>query len=123
MPFTWCDPDDPGVTTAASAAACTIPEALGPEAGESRSSATTPFDNVNDYHNFSMAGISDITGTVLPALSAFSATVTITPETLAGTGASVPSAAALRISVRVSGPGNRSILLEGYRTRYGPRTP
>jgi MSHA pilin protein MshD len=123
MPFTYCDPDDPNVATATSAAACTTQEALGPEAGESRTSLATPFDNVNDYHNFSMAGITDITGTAQPGLSAYSAAVTITPETLAGTGASVPGAAALRISVQVSGPANQSITLEGYRTRFGPRTP
>ena len=123
MPFTYCDPDDADVTTAASPAACTAPEALGPEPGESRTSLATPFDNVNDYHNFSMAGISDITGTALPGLSAYSATVMITPETLAGTGSSVPSAAALRISVQVNGPANQSITLEGYRTRFGPRAP
>src|SRR5688572_13358381 len=44
MPFTYCDPDDPAVTTAASPAACAIPEALGPEASETRYSTTTPFD-------------------------------------------------------------------------------
>src|ERR1035437_5893435 len=36
MPFTYCDPDDPAVSTATSAAGCATPEAMGPEAGESR---------------------------------------------------------------------------------------
>jgi len=50
MPFTYCDPDDPAVSTASSAAGCAVAEAIGPEAGETRYSPTTPFDNVNDYH-------------------------------------------------------------------------
>jgi MSHA pilin protein MshD len=124
MPFTYCDPDDANVTTATSAAACaTTPEGLGPEPGEARGSATAPFDNVNDYHGFSMSGISDISGTAIPSLGGYSAAVTITPEDLAGTGATVSSAASLRIGVAVTGPGNESITLEGYRTRYGPRAP
>src|SRR6187431_1348174 len=43
MPFTYCDPDDPAVSTAASPASCATPEASGPEAGETRYSTSTPF--------------------------------------------------------------------------------
>jgi MSHA pilin protein MshD len=124
MPFTYCDPDDANVTTAASAAGCaTTAEALGPEPGETRYSTTTPFDNVNDYDGFGMAGIRGIDGTVIPSLGGYGATVTVTPDALPGTALTVASAASLRIAVAVTGPGNESVTLEGYRTRYGPRSP
>src|SRR5687767_3087331 len=62
--FTYCDPDDVDVYTATSAAGCaaTAPndvEVIGPESGEGRYGATaaTRFDNVNDYHGFSMSGV------------------------------------------------------------------
>lgn len=124
MPYTYCDPDDANVTTATSAAGCaTTPEALGPEAGETRYNGTTPFDNVNDYDGFAMTGIRAIDGTVIPALSSYGATVTVTPDALPGTGLTVASAASLRIAVTVTGPGGESVTLEGYRTRAGPRSP
>ena len=47
MPFTYCDPDDAAAETATSAAGCTTTEALGPEAGETRT-ASPQFDNVSD---------------------------------------------------------------------------
>jgi MSHA biogenesis protein MshO len=85
MPFTYCDPDDPAVSTASSAASCATPETLGPEAGETRYSTATPFDNVNDYGSaisgnpgFSMNPIRDITNTIIAGLEPYTATVTIT---------------------------------------------
>src|SRR5439155_961170 len=59
QPFTYCDPDDPNAASAQNAGGCTggaggandetrLP--LGPEAGETRYSATTPYDNVSDYN-------------------------------------------------------------------------
>ncbi|HOZ65208.1 MAG TPA: type II secretion system protein, partial [Burkholderiaceae bacterium] len=54
MPFTYCDPDDVVAETAASAAGCTTAEAMGPEAGETRT-ASPQFDNVNDYNGYAMA--------------------------------------------------------------------
>jgi MSHA pilin protein MshD len=124
MPFSYCDPDDANVTTATGVAGCaTTPEALGPESGETRYSTTTPFDNVNDYDGFTMAGVSDINGTVIPSLGSYGATVTVTPDALAGTALTVASSASLRITVTVTGPGNESVTLEGYRTRYGPNSP
>ena len=51
MPFTYCDPTDANAATATSTAGCaTSVEAIGPEAGETRYSTTSPFNNVNDYH-------------------------------------------------------------------------
>src|SRR5437773_6222270 len=62
QPFTYCDPDDLNAASAQSAADCTggaggvndenllVAGKLGPEAGETRYSATTPYDNVSDYN-------------------------------------------------------------------------
>ena len=81
QPFTYCDPDDPAVRTATSAAACATPEAIGPEAGETRY-ASPRFDNVNDYNGFAMSGgIRDITNTAVPGLGGYSASVSVQPLT------------------------------------------
>lgn len=122
MPFTYCDPDDPAVSTANSSADCATPEAIGPEAGESRYSSTTPFDNVNDYNGYNTAaetpsGIKDITGAPVTGLSSYDVSVTIASATLPG----VAAGAALLISVTVTGPSNVSVTLDGYRTRYAPQ--
>lgn len=120
MPFTYCDPDDANASTATVAAvgangcAATV-EALGPEAGESRYSATSPFDNVNDYHGFSMAGIRDLSNTPIAGLAAYSASVSVTNG-----GLGLASAEVLQIAVTVTGPGNEAVTLNGYRTRYAP---
>jgi MSHA pilin protein MshD len=121
LPFTYCDPDDPLVATAASAAACTTAEAIGPEAGETRYSASTPFDNVNDYHGYNTAteipaGMKDIGGAAITGLSQYNASVTVANAALGG----VPAADSLLISVVVSGPGNVAAKVDAYRTRYAP---
>src|SRR5882762_3749026 len=79
QPFTYCDPDDPQAATAQSAAVgatgCTAaasvenlgPEATPPYGPETRTSLTTPFDNVNDYNSLSMpAGITVLTEAATP---------------------------------------------------------
>ena len=121
MPFTYCDPDDTAVSTAASAAGCATPEAMGPEAGESRFSASTPFDNVNDYHGYNTAtevpsGIKDITGSSITGLGLYEAAVTVTQAALGGVAASD----SLRITVTVTGPANVTVSIDGYRTQYAP---
>ncbi len=111
MPFTDCDPDGYNAVTAA----CSQPEALGPEPGETRGSATLPFDNVNDYNGFVLNnGDSDLnnSGTVTVPVG-YSAKVVVTPESALGAGN------ALLISVTVNFYGD-SITLEGYRTKYAP---
>lgn len=128
-PFTFCDPDDPNAVTALSAAGCTggaggandegrLP--LGPEAGESRTSTTTPFDNVNDYHGFTMAGgIVDVAGNAvaIPELAAYTVGVTVANQ---GLGA-IAANEALLITVSVTHPNLPSALvLHGYRARYAP---
>jgi MSHA pilin protein MshD len=121
MPFTYCDPDDPAAVTANSTTDCTAPaggEAMGPETGETRYS-TPAFDNVNDYNNFHMTpagGIQNITNTTV--LTGYDALVTITQPGLSG----IAGAETLLINVTVTGPDNFTVTLEGFRTRYSPRT-
>jgi MSHA pilin protein MshD len=124
MPFTLCDPDDPNAAKATSPADCTGGAAasedgtIGPEAGESRGSATAPFDNVSDYDGFSMVGIRDISGNAIPGLTAYSANIAVAQAGLSGIAANE----ALRITVTVTAPDGSTLALNGYRTRYAPRT-
>jgi len=129
MPYTYCDPTDANVETASRAqlgagGCATTVENLGAEAGETRSSSTTPFNNVNDYYasgGYALpSAITDISGGN-PAPAGYSATINITPEAL-NTIASDSSAAnmnALRIAVTVA-HGDDSLTLEGYRSRHSP---
>lgn len=139
MPFTFCDPDDPHASTAQSAqvdpldplkcSSAAQVENIGPEGGETRYHATTPFDNVNDYMGFTMNPILDITGTAIGGLGAYTATVTVAPVGLADTLNLNPIAATdangqanvLLITVTVTGPANTTVVLNGYRTKYNPR--
>lgn len=125
QPFSWCDPQDPAndaATPPASSAACTIPQddggALGPRPpGESRSSAGDPFDNVADYHGFTMnAGITSLDGTAFPELGDYAASVTVTR---AGALFGLANDAVLRVDVLVTGRG-QNITLTGYRFRHSP---
>lgn len=134
MPFTYCDPDDAQAETAQSAVigvngCATQVEAMGPESGEARIPAggQTHFDNVNDYNGYAMTGIVDITGAVLTGLSGYTASVTVTqqgiPAVISPAVPAIPADEALRITVTVTGPGNSSVQLDGYRTRYAPNLP
>ena len=142
QPFTYCDPDDANAATATRAlldAGVTPPdvgcaakvEALGAEAVdqpptgplETRTGTVRPFDNVNDYDTFSMAGgITDLTGTAIAGLENYTATITVAAQALHTVAALDADAApqSLLISVRVTGPGNVEVQLHGYRTRYSP---
>ena len=120
-PFTYCDPDDTQATTATSATVgpsgcqATV-EASGPE-GETRVNATTPFDNVNDYGpSLIINPITDITGTTIGGLGAYSASIAVAGSALDV----IASAESLLITVTVTGPGSQSLVLQGYRTRYAP---
>lgn len=130
MPFTFCDPDDPQASSAASNAvgptgcssAATV-EVIGPEGGETRYAATAPFDNVSDYHGYDSAGeggLNSITNNDL-GLAGYAASIAVTQEPLGPAGSQVPAADSLRITVGVTGPANTRVTLTGYRTRYAPR--
>jgi MSHA pilin protein MshD len=131
MPFTYCDPDDPQAAIALSATVgptgCSAGgvEAIGAEVAapfgpETRTGFATPYDNVNDYNGFTMAGgIVDIAGNAipLPELAAYTAAVTVATQGLGGIGASE----ALLVTVTISHPNlTPSIVLHGYRVRYAP---
>jgi len=136
MPFTICDPDDPNAPTATVAADCTggangpndesrlVSGNLGPETGTSVGGAegryaSPQFDNVSDYHGFAMGpGILNLAMANVDGLEAYSASITVTQAGLAG----IPADQALKISITVNGPGGVSTTLDGYRTRYAPRT-
>lgn len=121
MPFTICDPDDPNASTGTGCAV--LESAMGPEAGETRYSPATPFDNVNDYHGFAMSGaggIRDITDTpVSAALDGYAVSVEVAATDFGGITAA--SGDALRITVTVTGPDGLPVAVEGIRTRYAPR--
>jgi MSHA pilin protein MshD len=124
QPFTYCDPDDANVLFADAAAVgggnCAAQaEAIGPEAGESRYSATQPFDHVNDYAGFAMNPLRDLQNQPIPALSGYAATVAVAE---AGAAFGLAAGAALKIDVTVSG-GGESFALTGYRFRHSPNVP
>lgn len=134
--FTFCDGLDPQGENAIQAAVgadftgCTAGqlEAVGQEAG----GVGRPYDNVNDYVSqfgvatqaFQNGGfLSDANGEAMAA--GYSAAVTITPtDTLGGivSTADPASMEVLRISVTVTYDGGKSVTLDGYRTRYAPRS-
>lgn len=122
MPFSFCDPDDANASTATGAfvgaggCAATV-EAMGPEGGETRYAALTPYDNVNDYNGFAMAGgILDITGATIAGLGSYSAAIAVTPLAFGG----IAATEAQQITVTVTGPGNITVTLDGIRTRHAP---
>jgi MSHA pilin protein MshD len=133
QPFSYCDPQDPANDAdpkPASTAACTGGAAasedsnggtLGPQpSGESRFSASDPFDNVADYNGYTMnAGIYslDDSSMPIPGLEAYSASISVSRAGLALGLASDDEA--LRVDVRVSGR-SQTVLLTGYRLRHSP---
>lgn len=126
--FTFCDPDDANASTATSATvsangcATTVQDAgQHTAAGESRT-ADPRFDNVIDYSGYAMNGVSDITGTAL-GLGTYNAVVAVANDSQLGpAGSPIASSEVLHITVTVTGPGNTTVVLDGYRSRYAPRT-
>jgi len=128
MPFTYCDPDDASaVTAAAPTGTCALvaneeSTVIGPEAGETRYSITTPYDNVSDYHGFEM-----VAGAIMDVTNSNTGLVgyRLRPITVAATdfeGITAASGDALLITVTVTDPAGNDIVLEGIRTRYAPRS-
>ena len=83
-------------------------------AGPYNTATRSQFDDVMDYNGFSMNGIRDLTGTPIPDLSNYSASVSVTDAAF-GT---VPSSAGYRISVSVTDPANNVLSLDAYRANY-----
>jgi MSHA pilin protein MshD len=131
QPFTYCDPNDVNAATATSAAGCAATaEGLGPEAvdqpptgpAETRTGVVRPFDNVNDYNTFSMTGMTDISGTPITGLGAYTVVVGVAGQAFAafGGGRAISVADSLLVTVTVTGPGNTTAVVHGYRVRYVP---
>ncbi len=118
MPFTLCDPQDFNVLTALTYSDCTIPQSgLGPAPStESRGDALDPYDNLFDYHNWSMTGISYIDNTSIPELANYNSNVFLTPVTISGN-------AGYLIRVTVTPPTGIPVVLESFRSMHSPRRP
>src|SRR5690606_24339191 len=96
--FTYCDPADPAAETARSTAECAMPEQLGPEG--SAGDQARPFDNVNDYvTQWSVpqpafgVPVTDAAGNDISVNGTYRATLTLTPQPLAGIASSVDGGA------------------------------
>lgn len=117
--------------------AAAVPNGLGPETalGESRSSATLGFDNVDDYAGYSQQGtLTDAAGNAWPLIGQYASCVIVTHPVAAVGG--VSSTELLHIQVNVFGPGGGAmpasctadqmanaaplVRLEGLRARYDP---
>ena len=128
QPFTYCDPDDPAAPTALDVTQCATLETIGVEVGETRYSTTTPFDNVNDYHGFDsnvaqsgLTGIRNIDSTLIPGLEGYWVTVNVAGQPLGVIGDDANGRPqSLLTTVTVTGIGNTTVTLHGYRVRYAP---
>ncbi len=133
-PFTYCDPDDANAATAQSTAAvnpadparcATTLEGIGAE-GETRSSGTTPYDNVNDYASLPAGVPANVDGTPIGGLESYSVSVAVTTAALPANTATVAATdgngrpLSLLATVTVTGPNGVTVVLDGYRTRYAP---
>jgi MSHA pilin protein MshD len=138
--FTYCHPSDANAETATSAAGCaTLPEQVGPLAGETR-----PYFNINDYvgafnsaNAFNPADpsgnvVTDVTGAIMQPLG-YNAKVTVRTVPAfgpAGMAIGLPAPAGtsadaevLQITVTVGfGIKGDTVVLERYRTRYAPNS-
>ena len=91
-------------------------DAMGPEAGESRFSTTSPFDHVDDYNGYAETGIYKPDGTAVPGLSGYNASVSVAAQALDN----IPSGEGLLVTVTVTGPGGYSVSVRGFRARVSP---
>ncbi len=92
------------------------PNAIGPEASETRGSATTPVDHVDDYHGYSVNGIVNADTTPIAGLSGYSASVTVQAQALGNIAASE----GLLVTVTITAPGGAMFSLSGFRARVAP---
>lgn len=129
--FTFCDPASDNAAEADDSASCTVPERFG-QGAAGEPAGPRPYDNVNDYvaaantatAAFDVGGVlSDASGADMK-LPGYSVRLTIVPEALGN----IPSGSTaddvgdvLRISIAVSYD-NQTLVLDGYRTRYAPKS-
>jgi MSHA pilin protein MshD len=132
--FSWSHDNDHWATVGVSVkpgASCPyITEAIGPETyasvTETRYSTDRPFDNVNDYHGFDSntavpSGIRYIDSALIAGLDGYRVTVSVAGQPLGVIGNDAyGNPQSLLITVTVTGPGNTTVTLNGYRTRYAP---
>lgn len=131
QPFTYCDPDDAAAPTATAVAGCATQEVIGVEGAETRSGnpvGTEPFfDNVSDYDAYDSStatpsGITNINGDAIPGLAPYRVVVGVAGQPLAGIGDLDGRPQSVLVTVTVTGPGNTTVVLHGYRTRYAPNS-
>ncbi len=91
-------------------------DAMGPEAGESRGSATTPFDHVDDYNGYSITGIVGADGTPVAGLTNYTSSVSEQWQALDNIGATE----GLLVTVTVTPPGGAPVSISGFRARTAP---
>lgn len=72
------------------------------------------FDDVDDYHGFTMSGITTLGNSALPGLAQYQAAVTVEAAGFGG----VPASAGYRITVTVTDPAGEQLALTGYRANY-----
>jgi MSHA pilin protein MshD len=139
-PYTSCDPDSYDPSSQTCSINGSVAEAMGPEPGETRTGASR-FDNVNDYHGYSRpagqpgdndpsTGVEDVLGNRPVNWKPYSVSITVRAadgsanNPLLGPTApvdlSVPSNAALIVTVTVTGPGPTVVQLDGVRASYDP---
>jgi MSHA pilin protein MshD len=132
--FSWTHDNDHwaavGVSVKPGAGCPVLTEAIGPETylgfTETRYGLVYPFDNVNDYHGFDSntavpSGITTIDGTLIAGLEGYRVTVSVAAQPpLGGIDNVTNGIQSLLITVTVTGPGNTTVTLNGYRTRYAP---
>lgn len=90
--------------------------AIGPEAGESRGSASAPFDHVDDYDGLTLTGISAADGSAISGLENYNASVSVEAVALNG----IASSDGLLVRVTVTGPDLIPVTVAGYRARVVP---
>lgn len=133
--FTYCDPTSDNAADVSDSASCTVRERFGQGGGAGAARepvGARPYDNVNDYvaaantptAAFDVGGVlSDASGTDMK-LPGYSVRLTIVPEALGNLpSGNTPTDVGnvLRISITVSYD-NQTLVLDGYRTRYAPKS-
>lgn len=117
-PFTYCDPSDTNATVANNSGECeTTPEQMGPEPGQTRF-LQPQFNNVNDYHGYTMNPVVNVNNNPVNALQDYRASVSISDVGTTLFGFADPTAV-LQVTVTVSGPGI-TLTETAYRFRFAP---